>query len=181
MEFDLQLAISFALLASPLLLYDTLDVVYKIWEDIFPGTYLDGKRMGAFLATFFTYFCPLSFLCAKGKAYLAAWPIFGTTNQLLASLVLLSVVVWLVKTGKKSFYAVIPMILMMAMTLWSLLLMIIPFLKTFPTFEGVDSNGMIAGISGIVLFILSMFIIVEAFNVLVIKKKRPGKVSVQQS
>ncbi len=179
---DYNVAISFALLAFSTFVYDTLDVCTRLGRYIFQELFGWQKGWGAFLATFFTLLLPFIFLmAAKEKAYLAAWPIFGTTNQLLASLVLLSVVVWLVKTGKKSFYAVIPMILMMAMTLWSLLLMIIPFLKTFPTFEGVDSNGMIAGISGIVLFILSMFIIVEAFNVLVIKKKRPGKVSVQQS
>ena len=59
--------------------------------------------------------------------------------------------------------------------------MIIPFIKTFPKFNGVDSTGMIGGISGIAMFILSLFIIVEAFNVLVIKRKKPEKISVQQS
>jgi len=52
----------------------------------------------------------------KEKGYLVAWPIFGTSNQLLASLILLSVSVWLIKSGKNAIYAIIPMIFMMTMT-----------------------------------------------------------------
>jgi len=179
---DYRLALAFALLAFSTFVYDTLDVCTRLARYIFQELFGWEKKWGAFLATFITLLVPLIFLmAAKEKAYLVAWPIFGTTNQLLASLVLLSVVVWLVKTGRKSFYAVVPMIFMIVMTLWSLILMIIPFLKAFPSFEGIDSTGMIGGISGIAMFILSMFIIVEAFNVLVINRKKPGKVSVQQS
>ncbi len=179
---DYNIAISFALLAFSTFVYDTLDVCTRLGRYICQELFGLKSKSGAALATFITLLLPFIFLmAAKEKAYLVAWPIFGTTNQLLASLVLLSVVVWLVKTGKRSFYAVIPMIIMIVMTLWSLLLMIIPFIKAFPEFNGVDSTGMIGGISGIAMFILSLFIIVEAFNVLVIKRKKPGKVSVQQS
>jgi len=44
---------------------------------------------------------PAAFLMlAREKAYLVAWPIFGTSNQLLASLTLLAASVWLIKTGE---------------------------------------------------------------------------------
>ncbi len=179
---DYRIALAFALLAFSTFVYDTLDVCTRLARYIFQEIFGWGKRWEAYLATFITLLLPLIFLMvAKEKAYLVAWPIFGTANQLLASLVLLAVVVWLAATGRKIIFAVIPMIFMMVMTLWSVLLLVIPFIKAFPQFEGIDTTGMIGGISGIAMFILSLFIIAEAFNVLVLKRKKPEKISIQQS
>ncbi len=59
---------------------------------------------------------------------LAAWPIFGTSDQLLASLTLLAVSVWLIKTGRNAIFTLVPMAFMLVMTLWSLVLQIAPWL-----------------------------------------------------
>ena len=48
------------------------------------------------------------------------WPIFGASNQLLASLALLAVSVWLSKPGKIAWYTVIPMAFMLVTTLTGL-------------------------------------------------------------
>ena len=48
------------------------------------------------------------------------WPIFGASNQLLASLALLAVSLWLSRPGKIAWYTVIPMLLMLVTTLTGL-------------------------------------------------------------
>ena len=62
----------------------------------------------------------LMYLLAYNNAFLALWPAFGSANQLLASLALIAVSVWLVNKGKNAVFTVIPAVFMMATTLYSL-------------------------------------------------------------
>lgn len=59
------------------------------------------------------------------KGYTLVWPIFGSANQLLAALALLSLAVWLKQSGKSYKMAVYPMIFMFAATLVALVLLMI--------------------------------------------------------
>ena len=52
------------------------------------------------------------------------WPLFGSANQLLASLTLLAVTVWLAKLGKKNRIVKYPMYFMFCVTLTALCLMV---------------------------------------------------------
>ncbi|PAB57551.1 carbon starvation CstA family protein [Anaeromicrobium sediminis] len=52
------------------------------------------------------------------------WPIFGSANQLLAVLALIAVAVWLKKSGKNYKMFIIPMIFMLAVTVFALILLI---------------------------------------------------------
>lgn len=56
-----------------------------------------------------------------GTGGLTLWPVFGTTNQLLAGLALLVVTLWLLKTGRKIVYTLLPMFFMMFITMWAML------------------------------------------------------------
>ncbi|MFQ5822997.1 MAG: carbon starvation protein A [bacterium] len=58
----------------------------------------------------------------KKSAGLTLWGLFGTTNQILAGIVLLSVSIYLLKKGKPIVYTLVPMILMLSMTLWAMVL-----------------------------------------------------------
>src|SRR6185436_309294 len=128
------------------------------------------SRAGAFAATAITLIFPFAILMAtKEKAYMVAWPIFGTSNQLLASLTLLAVSVWLTRTGRNALFAIIPMIFMMVMTLWSLYLQIAPFVQALPAWvDGKAPKGQVitGGVVGVVLLVLSLWLIVEAARVL---------------
>jgi len=48
------------------------------------------------------------------------WPIFGSANQLLAAIALLTATVWLYKTGVNPMFTLIPMVFMFVVTLTSL-------------------------------------------------------------
>jgi len=81
----------------------------------------------------------------------AIWPLFGSANQLLAALTLLTLALWLKKTGKNYTMAVIPIIFMFTVTLLALILLMFanlsnPVLLFFP----------------IALFILAIILIFEA-------------------
>jgi carbon starvation protein len=48
------------------------------------------------------------------------WPLFGTSNQLLAGISLLLITIWLKKKGRSIIYTVVPMIFLLIMTLWAM-------------------------------------------------------------
>ncbi|MBI5098637.1 MAG: carbon starvation protein A [Nitrospirae bacterium] len=177
---DFHIAFPFALLAFSTFVYDTLDVTTRLARYIFQELTGWQTKTGGFFAALITLLVPFLFLMfTKEKGYLVAWPIFGTSNQLLASLILLSISVWLIKSGKNAVYAIIPMIFMMTMTLWSLALLIMPFLKALSEplqILALKPDAMISSIFGIILLSLSLMLIFEAIRMLILKPVEIGKV-----
>ncbi len=170
MGIGFNVAFPFALLAFSTFVYDTLDVSTRLGRYIFQEIFGIRSRIGAAFATLATLLLPLIFmLSTKEKSYLVAWPIFGTSNQLLASLTLLAVSVWMKKTGKNALIAIVPAIFMLVMTLWALVLQIIPFIKTFG--QAVSPDVIISGIFGIILLILSVWLVIESIKTLAFARK----------
>ena len=171
---NFNIAFPFALLAFATFVYDTLDVCTRLARYILQELLGWKTAVGAFLATFVTLLLPAIFLMlTKEKGYLVAWPIFGTSNQLLASLTLLVISVWLIRTKRNAVYTIIPMVFMMIVTMWSLVLQVLPFLGSFPgIFSGktLQPTILISGTLGIILFILGVWLIFEAINVLALKR-----------
>jgi len=130
-----ELARSFALLAFATFIYDTLDVATRLGRYIFQE--LTGWRgpAGRIAATLCTLALPA--VCVSMTARDAAgnivpawkvfWTIFGTSNQLLAALTLLTVTVWLRRTGRPWLISAIPAAFMLVMTFWSLGLTVRPW------------------------------------------------------
>ncbi|NOL49338.1 carbon starvation CstA family protein [Pelistega europaea] len=58
----------------------------------------------------------------KGDGGMLIWPLFGTTNQLMAGLTLLVVSVMLLKAGRKVWVTLIPMVFLLIMSVFALLL-----------------------------------------------------------
>lgn len=48
------------------------------------------------------------------------WPLFGTSNQLLAGISLLLITIWLKRKGRSIIYTVLPMLFLLFMTLWAM-------------------------------------------------------------
>lgn len=167
------LAFPFALLAFSTFVYDTLDVCTRLTRYILQELFGWQTRVGGYLAALISLLVPFAFLIlTKERGYLVAWPIFGTSNQLLASLILLAISVWLIRSGKNAIYTIIPMCFMMVMTLWSLITFIIPFLTKIVKSAAIKPDVTISGICGIILLVLSLLLIYEAIQVLVFKKEK---------
>lgn len=67
----------------------------------------------------------IMFLMAYFNAFKLIWPLFGSTNQLLAALALIAVSVWLNLRGNRSWFTLIPAMFMVATTLASLSILLI--------------------------------------------------------
>lgn len=96
-----------------------------------------------------------SMLLAYG--YQKIWPIFGSSNQLLAALSLLAITAWLVRKKKNSLFIIIPMVFMFVVTLTSLALLVRNYLFS-------ETKNILLGVFAIVLFVLAIVLIIEAVN-----------------
>ena len=164
---NFNIALAFALLAFSTFVYDTLDVCTRLARYILQELFGWQSWPGRIAATCITLLVPTAFLMlAQEKAYLVAWPIFGTSNQLLASLTLLAVSVWLIKTGRNALFALLPMAFMLVMTLWSLVLQIVPFVTAVVSGRRAAPDTAISGVCGSVLLVLSVWLLVEAVRIL---------------
>jgi carbon starvation protein len=62
----------------------------------------------------------LSVLLLASGEFTTLWPIFGSANQLLAALALLTIAVWLIRKQINAWFVTIPMFFMFTVTLASL-------------------------------------------------------------
>lgn len=90
------------------------------------------------------------------------WPLFGSANQMLGALALMAVSVWLIRRGINSLFTLIPMLFMFVVTFSALIvLMVNNFL----------AKNYFLAIAGFILFVLCIFLIFEAWNAFISKKK----------
>lgn len=84
---------------------------------------------------------------ADGSGGLTIWPLFGTTNQLLAGLTLLVITVMLVRYGRPMYVTLIPLIFLLIMTVAALVLQLHTFYNQQDWFLfGLDIVVLIAAI-----------------------------------
>lgn len=166
---------SFGLLAFATFIYDTLDVCTRLGRYVFQELTNWRGRFSRAGPTLFTLLIPAFSVMLKVKdpsgnllpAWRIFWSLFGTSNQLLAALTLLGITVWLKETRKSWFYAVIPMAFMLIMTIWSLILMALPYLEQ--TFSG-SLSFQIVPLGALVLLALALLLLAEALKSLLFKK-----------
>ena len=92
---------------------------------------------------------------ASGEGGMLIWPLFGTTNQLLAGLTLLVISVMLVKLGRPARYTMIPMVFITAMALSSALFQLLSLYREGGIFYALLWID-------VVIIILAIFVMLEA-------------------
>lgn len=118
-------ATTFGAMAFSTFVFDTLDVSTRLGRYILQELTGRKGRASAMVATAVTCGVPLAFVLLAGTgAWRSFWTLFGTSNQLLASLSLLGVCVWLKSTNRPYVYALVPMVFVGAVTLTSLVLLV---------------------------------------------------------
>jgi len=166
-----EFARSFALLAFATFIYDTLDVATRLGRYLFQElTGWQGKwgRVGATLCTLLLPAVCVSVTVkdatgAVVPAWKVFWTIFGTSNQLLAALTLLTITVWLKRSGKPWWLTAVPATFMLIMTFWSLTLLAQPWLTTLMQRQlKIDWIAIIA----LLLMGLAILVALEAFKTL---------------
>jgi len=96
----------------------------------------------------------------SGQGGLALWPLFGTTNQLVAGVTLLVVSVWLKHQGRPFVYTLVPMALVASVTLWA---MTGNLVRYFGDFEQL----WLLAISGSLIAVLDVWILIEGARLLI--------------
>jgi carbon starvation protein len=90
------------------------------------------------------------------------WPLFGTSNQLLAAISLMIVTIWLKRSGRSIIYTLVPLIFVLFMTLWAMTE------QVFLDWSGwgeTDSNLILFGFGAVILG-FAVWIILEAVHLL---------------
>ncbi|MBM7649204.1 carbon starvation protein [Bacillus ectoiniformans] len=99
---------------------------------------------------------------ALSGTWSSVWPLFGSANQMLGAIALLAVSVWLIKTGVKAWFTIVPMVFMFIVTLSALLVLM---QKNFA-----GGNYFLAGAS-FILFVLCIVLVIEAWRSLTTAKE----------
>ena len=95
-----------------------------------------------------------------GDGGLALWPLFGTTNQLVAGVTLLIVSIWLKRQGRPVRYTLVPMALVASVTVWA---MIGNLVKYFADWQQL----WLLAVNGSVILVLDIWILLVAIRLLV--------------
>ncbi|MDQ0254038.1 carbon starvation protein [Evansella vedderi] len=97
-----------------------------------------------------------------GSGGYVLWPLFGTSNQLLAAITLLLITIWLKRQGRNYLPTLIPMVFLLAMTLFA---MGRQLLLDWSPFAGANPN-LLLFVLGSIIFGFAAWILLEAIAAL---------------
>ncbi len=101
-----------------------------------------------------------------GQGGLILWPLFGTTNQLVAGVTLLVVSVWLRRLGKPVAYTLVPMVFVGVATILAMLGEVRGYLENF------REQWLLASMGSLIL-LLDVWVIGEGLRVLLLADRAP--------
>jgi carbon starvation protein len=96
---------------------------------------------------------------ADGRGGLILWPLFGTTNQLVAGVTLLVVSVWLRRLGRPVVYTLVPMIFVGFATVAAMVGEVAGYWQHF-------SEQWLLAVAGSIILVLDVWVVGEGFRVL---------------
>ena len=94
---------------------------------------------------------------ASGSGGLTIWPLFGSTNQILAGMTLLVISVMLIKLGRPAKYTMMPMVFVLFTSCWAAIIKLMEFWAA--------GNWLLVTIDMVVL-VTSLLVILEAISVI---------------
>ena len=103
------------------------------------------------------------FFLAVTNGYRLIWPVFGASNQLLAALTLIAVTAWLNLSGRKSWFTLVPAVIMVVTTIASLGYSLVT--------EYIPKTNVILAVTDIVLLVLAAGVVSQALRKTILKPK----------
>jgi carbon starvation protein len=94
-----------------------------------------------------------------GQGGLALWPLFGTTNQLVAGVSLLIISIWLKQQGRPYLYTFVPMVAVATVTAWAMIGNLVDYYANF-------EELWLLSLSGTLILALDFWILLEGFRTL---------------
>jgi len=143
--------------------------IFQEWGEIYQQQWMKKPAIATCLAVGSCLLLAFGAGGADGSGGLIIWPLFGTTNQLLAGLTLLVITVMLVRLKRPMWFTLAPLCFLLVMTILALLLQ----LRTFWN----DGNMFLLGLD-IVVLIAAVLVAMECASAL---KRSRADIAAQRS
>ncbi|OHR21788.1 carbon starvation protein A [Corynebacterium sp. HMSC034A01] len=129
---------------------------------------LAGVKLSGLVATVIAVGCAMGLTFSMGldgSGGMLIWPLFGTTNQLMAGLTLAIVVIILTQLRRPTWPVLIPLVFVTAMSLWAAVLQ----LRTF-----LEAGNWLLLVLDVIIICCAIWVIVEAFTAISKARKAPA-------
>lgn len=168
-----EFALNFALLAFATFVYDTLDVATRLGRYIFQELTGWRGKISIYLSALVTLILPIFFVTrkitdAEGHViptWQLFWTVFGSSNQLLAAIVLLGLSVWLFRRKMNYIVTLVPSIFMMVVAIISLSIVLKPWISKVISRQSLLPDPLV--ITGLILLILAVLLILEGVRIFI--------------
>ncbi len=162
MGWGVPVGISQTLLATMVVLFagTTMDTGVRLqryiiqeWSEIYRLPLLGSSAVATLIAVGSCLLLAFGAGGSSGSGGLVIWPLFGSTNQILAGLTLLVISVMLLKLGRPVRYTLVPMIFVMIMSFWAGAIKLIDFY---------NAGNWLLVVIDIIVLVTSILVILEA-------------------
>ncbi len=162
----LPLPIAETLLATMLVLFagTTMDsgvrlqrYIIQEWGGIYRIPFLDNGVIATVVAVGACLLIAFGAGGSSGAGGLVIWPLFGSTNQILAGITLLVISVYLIRQGRSAWVTLVPMTFVLAMSFFAGCILLLKFID--------ESNYLLASLNLVVL-IATLLVILQAMSVI---------------
>ena len=160
------LGISTTLLATMVILFaaTTMDTGVRLqryiiqeWGQIYNIPVFSNNLLATFIAVGSCLLLAFGAGGASGSGGLTIWPLFGSTNQILAGLTLLVISVMLIKAGRPARYTLIPMTFVLITSAWAALIKLV---------EWYQNGDWLLVIIDLIVLVTSVLVTLEAVSVI---------------
>lgn len=158
-EGNRQLATTFGAMAFSTFVFDTLDVSTRLGRYIVQELFGWRGRVAALTGTLLTVAAPVYFISfAPPNSWQNFWTLFGASNQLLAALTLLTITAWLYQARRRIAYTLLPMLFVLAITLWALVALVVGNLRVTTIFDGRFDIQFVNAVASAALVALAVYL-----------------------
>lgn len=140
--------------------------IIQEWGDIYNIKWLKNNVVATLTAVALCLWLAFGAGSAPGEGGMEIWPLFGSTNQILASLTLLVLTVLLIKLGRPAYYTGIPMVFVLIMAFMAGVIQLGQYYRAGDwTLVVIDS----------VVLIVTVLVMLEAISI-ILKHKRDKQI-----
>ena len=143
--------------------------IVQEWGTIYKIPVLQNGYIATFVAVAFCLALAFGAGGRDGQGGMTIWPLFGTTNQLLAGLTLLVLSVMLVKLGRRYIFTLVPMVFVTLMSLAAAVYQLWDLFWRDPNY--------LLGVVDVIIIIMAVFVLLESQSAFTREKRAAAQVA----
>jgi len=137
--------------------------IVQEWGTIYKIPTLQNGYVATFVAVGFCLILAFGAGGADGQGGMLIWPLFGTTNQLLAGLTLLVLSIMLVKLKRRYIFTLVPMVFVTLMALAAAVYQLMDLFWRNPNY--------LLGVVDVIIIIMAVFVLLESVSAFTREKR----------